>query len=200
MAVRPVVPNLNGRSFLSIHNRGCHGDQGRDHNGLRPDHGNLQRGTDPLDCNLQRSAGNRRRAHCVVASAKGPGLPRPSGRQRTTCCGIRERWRLPLMALLSVHLGRDRAYSRRFAPSRIGTALLKDLIGQAGALHKHIMVAGVDSENTASLRYLERFGFERAGLLREVGFKFDRFLDLVLLQYWITTSATRNGRSGSQPS
>lgn len=82
----------------------------------------------------------------------------------------------------------------------IGTALLRDLIGQAGALDKHIMVAGVDSENTASLRYLERFGFERAGLLREVGFKFDRFLDLVLLQYWITTSATRNGRSGSQPS
>ena len=54
---------------------------------------------------------------------------------------------------------------------------------QAG---KHSMIAGVDSENTASLRFLERFGFERVGHLREVGYKFDRFLDLILLQYWIT--------------
>ncbi len=47
------------------------------------------------------------------------------------------------------------------------------------------MIAGVDSENTASLRFLERSGFERAGRLREVGYKFDRFLDLIFLQYWI---------------
>ena len=47
-------------------------------------------------------------------------------------------------------------------------------------------IAGVDSENVASLRFLERFGFEGAGQLREVGYKFDRFLDLVFLQYWIT--------------
>jgi phosphinothricin acetyltransferase len=51
------------------------------------------------------------------------------------------------------------------------------------------MIAGVDSENTASLRFLERFGFERAALLREVGFKFGRYLDLILLQYWITPRA-----------
>jgi len=67
-----------------------------------------------------------------------------------------------------------------------GTELLKHIIEQARAIGKHTMVAGVDSENTASLRFLERFGFERAGHLREVGFKFDRFLDLVFLQYWLT--------------
>jgi len=66
---------------------------------------------------------------------------------------------------------------------------LKHIIEQARALGKHTMVAGVDSENTASLRFLERFGFERAGHLREVGFKFDRFLDLVFLQYWLTPRA-----------
>jgi L-amino acid N-acyltransferase YncA len=68
----------------------------------------------------------------------------------------------------------------------IGTALLKTLIIRAAALGKHTMIAGVDSENSASLRFLERFGFERRAYLREVGYKFDRFLDLVLLQYWIT--------------
>lgn len=68
----------------------------------------------------------------------------------------------------------------------IGTELLKAILARARSLGKHIMIAGVDSENSASLRFLERFGFEPAGRLREVGYKFDRFLDLVFLQYWIT--------------
>jgi phosphinothricin acetyltransferase len=68
----------------------------------------------------------------------------------------------------------------------VGRELLNAIIAQAGTLGKHVMIAGVDSENAASLRFLERFGFERAGCLREVGYKFDRFLDLVFLQYWIT--------------
>jgi L-amino acid N-acyltransferase len=68
----------------------------------------------------------------------------------------------------------------------VGTELLKVIIDRARALGKHSMIAGVDSENTASLRFLERFGFERVGHLREVGFKFDRYLDLVFLQYWLT--------------
>jgi L-amino acid N-acyltransferase YncA len=68
----------------------------------------------------------------------------------------------------------------------VGTDLLKAILASALALGKHVMIAGVDSENKASLRFLERFGFERAGHLHEVGYKFDRFLDLVFLQYWIT--------------
>ncbi len=75
----------------------------------------------------------------------------------------------------------------------IGTELLKTLMARAKALGKHVMIADVDSENAASLRFLERFGFERVACLREVGFKFDRFLDLVILQYWITPRAGKNG-------
>jgi phosphinothricin acetyltransferase len=71
----------------------------------------------------------------------------------------------------------------------VGTLLLKALIVQAKLAGKHIMIAGVDAENLASLSFLERFGFERVAHLKEVGFKFDRFLSLVLLQYWITPPA-----------
>jgi len=71
----------------------------------------------------------------------------------------------------------------------VGTLLLNELISKARVAGKHVMIAGVDSENTASLRFLERFGFVRVAHLREVGFKFDRFLDLVFLQYWITPSS-----------
>jgi L-amino acid N-acyltransferase YncA len=65
----------------------------------------------------------------------------------------------------------------------IGTLLLNELIARARTLGKHMMIAGVDAENVASLRFLEGFGFRRAGLLREVGYKFDRYLDLCFLQY-----------------
>jgi L-amino acid N-acyltransferase len=68
----------------------------------------------------------------------------------------------------------------------VGLLLLKNLVARARLAGKHSMIAGVDSENGASLQFLERFGFERAGFLPEVGYKFNRFLNLVLLQYWLT--------------
>jgi phosphinothricin acetyltransferase len=75
----------------------------------------------------------------------------------------------------------------------VGTDLLKAILARAKAMGKHVMIAGVDSENAASLRFLERSGFERTGCLREVGYKFDRYLDLVFLQYWITEPHKKAG-------
>ena len=68
----------------------------------------------------------------------------------------------------------------------IGKELVAALFPRATALGKHIMIAGVDAANEASIRFHERLGFEKAGHLREVGQKFDRWLDLVFLQRWIT--------------
>jgi phosphinothricin acetyltransferase len=68
----------------------------------------------------------------------------------------------------------------------VGTVLLTELVSRAKNLGKHSMIAAVDSENTASLSFLKRFGFEQVGYLPQVGFKFDRFLDLVVLQYGLT--------------
>jgi L-amino acid N-acyltransferase YncA len=68
----------------------------------------------------------------------------------------------------------------------VGKALLTVLIERARAASKHVMIAGVDAANEASLQFLDGFGFERVGHLHEVGYKFDRFLDLVLLQYRLT--------------
>jgi phosphinothricin acetyltransferase len=64
----------------------------------------------------------------------------------------------------------------------VGTRLVQALFPRATALGKHMMIAGVDAANTASIRFHERLGFDQAGLLREVGYKFDRWLDLVFLQ------------------
>ena len=64
----------------------------------------------------------------------------------------------------------------------VGTKLLEALFPRAATLGKHMMIAGVDGANTASIRFHERLGFEQAGCLREVGYKFDKWLDLVFLQ------------------
>jgi L-amino acid N-acyltransferase len=77
---------------------------------------------------------------------------------------------------ISVHIRAD-ARGRS-----IGTQLVQALVPRAAALGKHVMIAGVDAANTASIRFHERLGFERAAVLREVGYKFDRWLDLVFLQ------------------
>ena len=79
----------------------------------------------------------------------------------------------------SVHVRADRR------GQGIGKRLVEALFPRAAALGKHVMVAGVDAANAASIRFHERLGFEQVGHLREVGYKFDRWLDLVFLQRWI---------------
>jgi L-amino acid N-acyltransferase YncA len=64
----------------------------------------------------------------------------------------------------------------------IGPALVAALIPRAAALGKHVMIAGIDAANAGSIRMHEKLGFVRAAHLAEVGFKFGRWLDLVLMQ------------------
>ena len=67
----------------------------------------------------------------------------------------------------------------------VGSALLRALFPLAAALDKHVMVGGIDAANEGSLRLHERLGFERVAHFREVGRKFDRWLDLVFVQRFI---------------
>ena len=70
---------------------------------------------------------------------------------------------------------------------RLGTGLGKQLLPalitatRGCGIHQMIAVVG-DSANHASIHLHRRFGFHDAGLLKDVGFKFGRWLDTVLLQ------------------
>lgn len=72
------------------------------------------------------------------------------------------------------------------APDRrgggIGSLLLPALIQRAADRGLHTMIAGIDATNEASLRLHAKFGFERVAQFREVGWKFERWLDLAFLQ------------------
>jgi phosphinothricin acetyltransferase len=64
----------------------------------------------------------------------------------------------------------------------IASALIMALVERASALGKHVMVAGIAAENQASIGLHLRHGFVEAGRRPEVGQKFGRWLDLVLMQ------------------
>jgi phosphinothricin acetyltransferase len=65
----------------------------------------------------------------------------------------------------------------------VGTALLPMLIDQCTALGKRQMVAVIgDSAQTPSIRLHAACGFEMVGTLKNIGFKFGRWLDSVLMQ------------------
>jgi phosphinothricin acetyltransferase len=65
----------------------------------------------------------------------------------------------------------------------LGRLLLGRLIEVCESLGIRQMVAVIgDSANAASLRLHESFGFRRVGVLEQVGWKFDRWFDAVLMQ------------------
>jgi len=64
----------------------------------------------------------------------------------------------------------------------IGSLLLPALIQRATDRGLHTMIAGIDAANQASLRLHAKFGFEPVARFREVGWKFERWLDLAFLQ------------------
>jgi phosphinothricin acetyltransferase len=71
------------------------------------------------------------------------------------------------------------AYAGRGA----GAALLAEVIRLCKEWGCRQLVAIIgDSENTASIRLHEKLGFQHSGVLRGVGFKFDRWIDTVMMQ------------------
>jgi phosphinothricin acetyltransferase len=64
----------------------------------------------------------------------------------------------------------------------IGKLLMEKLIFSAKSLGFHAIIAGIDAENLKSCKFHEEFGFKEVGRLKEVGFKFERWLDLVFMQ------------------
>jgi L-amino acid N-acyltransferase len=68
----------------------------------------------------------------------------------------------------------------------IGRALLSTLMDEGRRRRMHVLVAGIDSDNAESIAFHHAMGFSEVAQMREVGRKFDRWLDLVLMQRILT--------------
>jgi len=64
----------------------------------------------------------------------------------------------------------------------IGKFILSELIALAKTQKLHTMIGVIDSENTSSIEFHKKFGFETVGFIKESGFKFERWLHSVFMQ------------------
>ena len=72
--------------------------------------------------------------------------------------------------------------SEDFQSKGVGKQLLQELINLARKQKIHTMIGVIDSENQGSVVFHEKFGFKTVGIIKESGYKFDRWLDSVLMQ------------------
>lgn len=68
----------------------------------------------------------------------------------------------------------------------LGPQLMQALIKRAQAAGLHVMVAAIESGNSASIRLHERLGFVTSGQMPQVGRKFGRWLDLTFMQLMLS--------------
>lgn len=63
----------------------------------------------------------------------------------------------------------------------LGTQLYRQLLADLHKAGKHTVIGGVTLPNEASIGLHRKLGFEQVALFRQVGYKFDRWLDV---SYW----------------
>ena len=79
-------------------------------------------------------------------------------------------------AEVSVYIQKD------FRGKGIGKKLLEQLIAQGEKAGIHYMLTRISEGNESSIHIHELFGFEHIGVMKEVGFKFGKFLNVHLMQ------------------
>lgn len=77
---------------------------------------------------------------------------------------------------LSVYL------SEKHQGKGLGTALMEEILHRARKLQYHTIISGITNGNEASVRLHEKFGFQFAGCIKEVGFKFGEWQDVSYYQ------------------
>ncbi len=67
----------------------------------------------------------------------------------------------------------------------LGRALLLAVESHARSHGAHQMIAGISAENPAGIAFHTRLGYHHTAILPQAGFKFGRFIDLVLMQKFL---------------
>lgn len=72
--------------------------------------------------------------------------------------------------------------SPEYAKQGLGRRLMHELIEHAKNNKMHVMIAGIDHENIGSIELHKKLGFVQTGYMPQVGQKFGKWRDLVLMQ------------------
>jgi L-amino acid N-acyltransferase len=72
--------------------------------------------------------------------------------------------------------------AKEFRGKGIGKKILEELIKLGTDQGFHTMIAGIDAENLASYEFHKKYGFREIGRFHEVGYKFNKWLDVIFMQ------------------
>ncbi len=70
-----------------------------------------------------------------------------------------------------------------------GKSLYKGLFDRLQEMGIHVVIAGVSLPNDVSVKFHERIGFEKVAHFKEVGHKFDRWIDVAYWQLFLNTNS-----------
>ena len=86
----------------------------------------------------------------------------------------------------------------------VGRQLMTELLTRAKSLGHHVVLAHIAADQAASVALHRRLGFADVGRLREVGFKFNRWLDVLIMDLVLPratpTAGTSKQSAALQPS
>ena len=77
---------------------------------------------------------------------------------------------------VSVYIHKD------FRGRGIGSKLLEIVTLEGGKAGNHTVLSRIAEGNASSIHIHEKFGYKHIGVMKEVGFKFGKFLDVYLMQ------------------
>jgi L-amino acid N-acyltransferase YncA len=86
---------------------------------------------------------------------------------------------------MHLHGAFDLACPRHARGRGTGRALLQAVEDHARQGGAHQMIAGVSGENPEGRAFHDRMGYREIATVPEAGFKFGRFMDLVLMQKFL---------------
>lgn len=68
----------------------------------------------------------------------------------------------------------------------LGSALMSAVETHAKSAGAHVLIAAITADNSQSISFHKGLGYEHVGHLPQVGYKFGRYHDLVLMQKFLT--------------
>lgn len=78
----------------------------------------------------------------------------------------------------------------KYQTQGIGSQLLAQILEEGKNVGLHTIIARITEGNQESIHLHERYGFHQIGILKEVGWKFNKRLDVYLLQKIYTSKKT----------
>lgn len=72
----------------------------------------------------------------------------------------------------------------------IGKILMEEILKRAKELQYHIVISGITAGNDASVKLHEKFGFSYIGTFHEVGWKFNKWQDVMFYELILPESSS----------